>query len=128
MADMTSFMEQLSPSWDPDSAEFKPVARYYSAMDHILYLKEDCSYRADRVDEWLTLLWHPYKWELVGIKLKSVSVFRNFLNDSDDVFPIAEILVVISRRAKLNQKYSLAIQFAANENAAISSDELRRAV
>jgi len=54
-----------------DSPEgFTPVARYYSGMDFVLYLNKDCSYRADRVDEFLTLLWHPTEDNLVGVKLK----------------------------------------------------------
>jgi hypothetical protein len=144
---MTSFMEQLSPRWNPDSNGFHPVARYYPAMDHLLYLKEDCTYRADRVDEWLTLLWHPYKWDLVGIKLKGIrAIFRHFLTDSDrkeaDVLPIAELLGLLlmsggaegiiekhemPRREELKRKYRLAFRFVANENATVLSSELRRA-
>lgn len=144
---MTSFMEQLSPSWNPDSDGFRPVARYYPAMDHLLYLNEDCTYRADRVDEWLTLLWHPYKWELVGIKLKGIrAIFREFLTGPNgvegDVLPIAELLGLLlmsggaanimkahegARREKLQHKYRLALRFAANENAVVLSSELRRA-
>ncbi|MEI7511894.1 MAG: hypothetical protein WCK01_00330 [Candidatus Uhrbacteria bacterium] len=49
---------------------FRPVAQYHPEMDCMLYLREDCSYRADRVDLFLTLLWHPYEQRAVGIKLK----------------------------------------------------------
>jgi hypothetical protein len=49
---------------------FSPVARYYPGMDFLLYLNEDCSYRADRIDPFLTVLWHPYEDRLVGVKLK----------------------------------------------------------
>src|SRR5947207_2789396 len=94
---MTDFLEKLTPSWNPDSGPFKPAAKYYRAMDHLLYLQEDCAYRADRVDEWLTLLWHPHHWELVGIKLKGIhAVFKDLMietgSNQPDVLPIAELL------------------------------------
>ena len=43
---------------------------YYAPMDVVLYLEEDVAYRADRVDRFLTLLWHPYEKRAIGIKLK----------------------------------------------------------
>jgi hypothetical protein len=49
---------------------FEPSARYYGPMDYILYLEEDVAYRADRVDRFLTLLWHPYEDRAIGVKLK----------------------------------------------------------
>jgi hypothetical protein len=49
---------------------FAPCARYYDTMDLLLYLEEDLSYRADRVDQFLTLLWHPQDDRAIGVKLK----------------------------------------------------------
>ena len=50
---------------------FEPTAKYYHAMDFLLYLREDCSYVADRVDPFLTVLYHPHdQSRIVGIKLK----------------------------------------------------------
>jgi hypothetical protein len=49
---------------------FAAGARYYDPMDYILYIEEDTSYRADRVDRFLTLLWHPYEDRAIGVKLK----------------------------------------------------------
>ena len=49
---------------------FRPVARYNPYLDILMYLQEDCSYRADRVDVYLTVLWHPHEERLVGLKLK----------------------------------------------------------
>ena len=65
-------LDDLVAEWGGNAplGDFKPCARYYEAMDIILYLKEDVSYRADRVDSWLTLLWHPYEERAVGVKLK----------------------------------------------------------
>jgi hypothetical protein len=145
----TEFFQQLAPNWNPGRNEpFRAVARYNSLMDHLLYLKEDCPYRADRVDKWLTLLWHPYHWELVGIKLKGIrAVFRELMVESSseqdpDVLPIAELLGEIlmaggaarlmdsyeeERKLRLRQKYRLALRFATKTQAAVPSEELRRA-
>ena len=38
-------------SEDDSQSQFQPVAKYYPEMDFMLYLNEDCSYRADRVDQ-----------------------------------------------------------------------------
>lgn len=78
---------------------FSPVARYYSAMDFVLYLNTDCSYRADRVDSFLTVLWHPQKEELVGIKLKGFNFLferlRAILDLGDkDFIPLVKALEI----------------------------------
>ena len=145
---MDTFLEKLGPEMAAAEGEpFHPVARYYPPMDFLLYLKEDCSYRADRVDQFLTLLWHPHKEELVGIKLKGLRVVYNRSRDrlaangvtSWPIFALlSEILLTVlaepliaalepQRRDRLLEKYRMAVQFAANENAAVSSEELRRA-
>ena len=49
---------------------FPSSARYYEPMDYILYLEMDTAHRADRVDRFLTLLWHPYEDRAIGVKLK----------------------------------------------------------
>jgi len=49
---------------------FEPAAQYHAAMDCVIYIKEDVAYRADRVDGYLTLLWHPREDRIVGVKLK----------------------------------------------------------
>jgi hypothetical protein len=68
---MEKFLENLVQATAPATADkFKPVARYYADMDFMLYVNENCSYRADRVDAFLTVLWHPQDDRLVGIKLK----------------------------------------------------------
>lgn len=62
---------------DVEIAEFEPMAQYFVGMDYLLYITEDCSYRADRIDGWLTLLRHPAEDRLVGIKLKGFEfIFR----------------------------------------------------
>jgi hypothetical protein len=65
-------LDRLVPAdWTGDlGAPFEPCARYFEAMDILVYLEEDVAYRADRVDPFLTLLWHPSKHEAIGVKLK----------------------------------------------------------
>jgi hypothetical protein len=64
-------LDDLLVQWGNTPLEpFQPCAHYYDAMDSVLYLQEDVSYRADRVDTFLTLLWHPQDDRVVGVKLK----------------------------------------------------------
>ena len=53
-----------------DISPFEPRALYYETMDFLLYLQEDLPYRADRIDPFLTLLWHPYEDRAIGVKIK----------------------------------------------------------
>jgi len=57
-----------SPKPLPD--EFRPVAKYIPAMDCLIYLREDVSYRAIRLDQYRTVLLHPQEDRPVGVKLK----------------------------------------------------------
>ena len=50
--------------------EFAPGAKYFAPMDCIIYLREDCSYRAVRIDALRTVLLHPTEDRPVGIKVK----------------------------------------------------------
>lgn len=78
-------------------AEFQPCARYFAPLDCMIYLREDLPYRADRVDEFLTLLWHPQENRAIGVKIKGFrqifATLRTVVaasgNDwlSDDQFP-----------------------------------------
>ena len=69
-----------------NNKDFAPVARYYPEMDFVLYLNEDCSYRADRVDTFLTVLWHPLDNRLVGVKIKGFKfIFTQLEKIIDDL-------------------------------------------
>jgi hypothetical protein len=71
MAMLASIEDLLPAGWSETSIpEFVPAARYYAPMDSVVYLKEDVSYRADRIDAFLTLLWHPHEDRAVGLKIK----------------------------------------------------------
>jgi hypothetical protein len=151
MVAMHDALEQL-PMWKELVQPFKPIARYYETMDILLYLNADLSYRADRVDEWLTLLWHPYKMELIGIQLKGFrcvcrrnALLAGLAKDDEIFLPLAalvagrflkeeaEALIGAAsnerrdRREALMRKYDLATEFVARENARVSISELKRA-
>jgi hypothetical protein len=51
---------------------FRAGAQYFEAMDCAIYLKVDCSYRAARVSQSLSLLLAPYADDVVGVKIKGV--------------------------------------------------------
>jgi hypothetical protein len=52
---------------------FQPVAWYDEAMDQLNFLTEDVSYRADRVDDYISILWHPSEWNVVGLQIQGFS-------------------------------------------------------
>ena len=68
---------------------FEPSSKYFAPMDYLLYLEEDVAYRADRVDSYLTLLWHPTdENRAIGIKLKG---FRFIFNRAKDILRASKI-------------------------------------
>jgi hypothetical protein len=92
-------------------------------------LNEDCSYRADRVDQFLTVLWHPHEDRLVGIKLKGFRFLferiKNVLELDDDQFlplvkaieialvgGVAESIMDEQRQARLKTCYDEARKIA----------------
>ena len=70
IAELATLDELLADFGDGELRPFVPGALYYEPMDCVIYLKEDVSYRADRIDAFLTLLWHPRENKAVGVKLK----------------------------------------------------------
>lgn len=56
----------------PFPEEFQPAAKYFPAMDCLIYLREDVSYRAIRLDQYRTVLLHPLEDRAVGVKLKGM--------------------------------------------------------
>jgi hypothetical protein len=55
-----------------DESTFTPSAKYIPAMDCLIYLREDCSYRAVRLNPYTTVLLAPYEDRPVGVKFKGV--------------------------------------------------------
>lgn len=124
-----------------DLDHFYPVARFHPEMDVIEYQNEDVSYRAERVDGMLTLLWHPKDERLIGIALKGFRFLFQQLKErhgvSDDKFlplimAVEEALVLgaaegimADAMAKRQQQYESAKRFVATLG--VPAEELRRA-
>ena len=90
------------------SEPFKVTAYFDREMDQLIYLRTNESYRADRVDGYLTLLWHAYEPQLVGIKLKGFrSIFDQFkekgLVDESHFIPLCKaISMILHYRAEIH--------------------------
>jgi hypothetical protein len=69
---MKNLAEFGTSSARPFPDEFRPVAKYFPAMDFLIYLREDVSYRAVRLDQYRTVLLHPQEDRAVGVKLKGM--------------------------------------------------------
>ena len=69
-------MIRLADLWAPSKGTplpaFTPTARYFAAMDCLIYLREECSYRAVRLNSFTTVLLHPQEDRPVGVKLKGM--------------------------------------------------------
>jgi hypothetical protein len=111
-------------------APFEPCAKYYATMDYLLYLEKDTAYRADRVDSYLTLLWHPDEDQAVGVKLKGFRYLfermkeilgtRNIEISDDEFLPLVTALEIAmtagdgprllaeAQQARLKEKYEKA--------------------
>jgi hypothetical protein len=69
---MTTLAEGWTKAHDSAIPKFQPCARYIAPMDCLIYLREDCSYRAVRLNAYQTVLLHPYEDRPVGVKLKGM--------------------------------------------------------
>jgi hypothetical protein len=96
---MTAERDSILPiEWLQKAKPFKPFARYNHVMDQVIYLDENAAHRADRVDAFLTLLWAPDEFRLIGFKLKGFrrlfetlkSVSENI--DESDFVPFTKLL------------------------------------
>ncbi|MBF0373692.1 MAG: hypothetical protein HQL39_09770 [Alphaproteobacteria bacterium] len=64
---------------------FRASAWFEPEMDQLVYLTEDCAYRAERVDALFTLLWHPYEDRVVGAKIKGFRWVYELLTEQGKV-------------------------------------------
>lgn len=143
---MKTFLDNLTGEREGVNGVFVATSRYYPSVDFLLYLAEDLSYRADRVDEALTVLWHPYEDRLVGLKLKGFSALLREVKGALDLEEAEYVSLVTllteaaltrtsaqkilneqetARLRNLKRKYLLAANFA--RNASVSVDELKKA-
>ena len=82
---------------------FSPHAKYHVGMDALYYLEEDCAYRAERIDQFLSILWHPHEARAVGIKLKGIRYYFTLLKElfglsEEDWPPLIEALEKTARK------------------------------
>ncbi len=80
MEDISDMLNEITGGGSmPD---FKPVAYYDRKMDALMYVNTDCSYKAERIGAYVTILWHPDDENRpVGLKLKGFSlVFGRLVN------------------------------------------------
>lgn len=74
--------------------EFKPVTRYYQAMDMVLCVAEDVSYRSEAVGDFLEVLWHPTERYLVGLKVTHAKKVHRALEIIPKDQPVSLLLLV----------------------------------
>jgi hypothetical protein len=144
---MTTFLQKLAAGRaTTDDGVFVAITRYYAPMDYLLYLTEDVSYRADRVDEFLTVLWHPYEDRLIGLKFKGFRVLLRQVKaalglQERDYLSLVTLLTEAAlsqatakrildaqetdRQNKLRRRYHLAMDFA--RAASVSAEEMKKA-
>ena len=84
-----------------ETPPFKPAAWYYPEMDYVLFQREDCSYRAERVGPFLDLLWHPEEDRVVGIKLSSFRFLAGQARRIHDLQPMDPVPVATALEISL---------------------------
>lgn len=110
---MTGLLDQIAPEFVGNKVpEFVPGARYYADLDYLLYMQECRSYRADRVDDFLTVLWHPDEDRLIGVKFKGWRLMFDELKEKmgwedEDFFPLVKALEygLVEAIARYIEKY-----------------------
>jgi hypothetical protein len=123
----------------PTGGQYTARARYSSAMDSIDYLADDCAYRSDRVDGWLTLFWHPVEERLVGLRVKgmrhifvraSLAVETGVSEESfASVIGILRLIVEawgehLTQSRQLVERYRLASDFAKNLDLILPAEDV----
>lgn len=120
----------------PEGGYDRPVVCHHDSMDFILYLEDDLAYRADRVDSYLTVLWHPHDERIVGLKLKGFRyAFDGLKLDESAFVPLVRVVSELlmegwaraiidkyeePRKQALRRKYLLAMEFANKKQIRVS--------
>ena len=69
MVDLSDMLHEITGG--ESTPDFRPVAYYDGKMDALMYVNANCSYKAERINQYVTVLWHPYdNSRPVGFKLK----------------------------------------------------------
>lgn len=130
-SEMSTHDVMIPGEWLREGSGFKSFAKYNAVMAQVIYLDEDVTYRADRVDSFLTLFWGPNEFRPVGFKLKGFRLLFDTLKSvSSDIkegefVPFVKLLELaalaalaswsdISKgadTAKLQKRYAVAKKF-----------------
>lgn len=123
---MASFIEQLAPEFaGGEIPAFAPGVKYYPNMDYLIYKQEAGSYRADRVDAFLTVLWHPTEDRLIGVKLKSWRLLLQKVAAAFDLKPEFEFPLVKALEFALAEEFAKEVM--TNFDGRSPSERYRRA-
>lgn len=70
---LLTLKDLLPPEWEaPSFAPFRPCVSYSAPLDTLTYLTQDASVRVKVIDEFLSILLHPYEDLLMGVKIHQV--------------------------------------------------------
>ncbi|HEY3797753.1 MAG TPA: hypothetical protein VGL58_05320 [Caulobacteraceae bacterium] len=69
---MTGLLETSGVEADAWPNSFQKATSYFAAMDSLIYLKQNVSYRAVRLSPFVTVLLHPKDDRAIGIKIKGM--------------------------------------------------------
>lgn len=114
------------------AGDFAPKANFITEADLLLFVNEDCSYATQRVDPYLSMLWHPTENKIVGFKLKGIRYVFNQIKEElkltdKDWLPLSGYLesvftVLASRALDKANEYLIAKSLAGSQR--ISTREL----
>jgi hypothetical protein len=97
---MMELLKAVGIGRDEIPARFEATAGYFASMDCLIYLKQDCSYRAVRLSPFITVLLHPQDDKAVGIKVKGVrslyEALRTFAKEQGLTFPAADFIELVA--------------------------------
>lgn len=128
---MDNFRRVLFDGFGAQLAEaFKPCALYYDCMDYVEYVTHDTTSVADRIDEFLTVLWNGSRDEIIGFRVKGFKFLFNTklkslynLTDNDFIPLISVLQAVVEqvgddllRDDKRHKAYKKAIRLARESN------------
>jgi hypothetical protein len=136
---MKTFNEQMTGG--VSIPEYRAVPRYERGMDHLIYLTEDVSYRAEMMHRYLTVLLHPTKDDIVGIKIKGFRFIferlRGVLNLKEaDFVPLVRLMEMLVgaglgdhvMEAEKQRRYAQALEFVRTRNAQVGKEEVEAAL
>lgn len=83
-----------------EARSFEPTAYFDPEMDQLVYTTSNDSYRADRVDARLTILWDTHELKIIGIKLKGFrSLFEQMkatgLVEESHFLPLCKVISLL---------------------------------